>query len=245
MVAFVGWLAQEREAGRRSVSAGSLPQYLTAARTFARSLFGSDTETTTMPLLSALQRAYAKWEAENYPSVTHRGRAPADIVQAIWSHAIQSQARNVVRYGAAVVLAYVLGLRESLSLPANGVTWDENKVTAQLVVVKGKALRHSIRSSYQLCATNLPSPVDLVAQWDGMRTAHPLFFGMPGEYTEWRSGGCVHCDVAFWHHPPLYLQAARGPHTPCVLVIIPSARCLDNLLRHTKRGLVRGPTVTQ
>jgi hypothetical protein len=65
LVAYVGWQAQEREAGRRSVSAGSLPQYLTAARTVASSLFGGDTATTTIPLLSALQRAYARWKAEN------------------------------------------------------------------------------------------------------------------------------------------------------------------------------------
>jgi hypothetical protein len=186
LVAYVGWLAQESEAGRRSVSAGSLPQYLTALRTVAHSLFGGDTATTTMPLLSALQRAYSKWEAEKFSSLSHRGGVPADIVQAIWSHAIQSQARDVVRDGAAVVLAYVLGLRESslLSLPAEGVTWDEHKVTAQLVVVKGKALRHSIPSNYQRCAPDLPSPVDLVARWGGMRTAHPLFFGIPGETTE-------------------------------------------------------------
>jgi hypothetical protein len=140
LVAYVGWLAQEREAGRRSVSAGSFPQCLTAACTVARSLFGGDTVTTTMPLLSALQHACAKWEAEKYPSLSHRGGVPADIIQAIWSHTIQSQAGNVVRDGAAVVLAYVLGVRESslLSLPAEGVTWDEHKVTAQLVVVKAK-----------------------------------------------------------------------------------------------------------
>jgi hypothetical protein len=61
-----------------------------------------------MPLISALQRAYYKWEAEKYPSRIHRGGVPADIVQAIWSHAIQSQARNVVRDGADVALVYVL-----------------------------------------------------------------------------------------------------------------------------------------
>jgi hypothetical protein len=191
LVAYVGWLAQEREAGRRSVSSGSLPQYLTAARTVTRSLFGGDTATTKMPLLSALQRAYAQWEAEKYPSLTHRGGIPADVVQAIWAYAIQSETRGVVRDGAAVVLAYVLGLRESslLSLPKEGVKWDEQKVTAHLVVVKGKALRHTIPGSYQRCATDLPSPVDLVARWGGMRSEHPLFFGISGEPVEWRPGG--------------------------------------------------------
>jgi hypothetical protein len=44
------------------------------------------------------------------------------------------------------------------------------KVTGQLVVVQGKALRHSIPSSYQRCAPwsapleDLPAPVDLAAR---------------------------------------------------------------------------------
>jgi hypothetical protein len=53
-------LEQDRKAGRRSVSVGLLPQYLSATRTVARSLFGGETASTTMPLLSALQRAYSK-----------------------------------------------------------------------------------------------------------------------------------------------------------------------------------------
>jgi hypothetical protein len=142
----------------------------------------------------------------------------ADIVQAIWSRAIQSQALNNVRDGAAVVLAYVLGLRESslLSLPTEVVTRDEHKVTAQLVVVKGKALRHLIPSSYQHCAPDLPSPVDLVARWGGMRTAHPLFFGMPGEPSEWRPGGLCsalqRCLAETSSSPPVGSSCVKHAH---------------------------------
>jgi hypothetical protein len=86
LVAYVGWLAQEHEAGRRSASAGSLPQYITAARTVARSQFGGDAATTTIPLLSALQRAYSKWEEdikipESGPSRRRAGRyCPGHLV---------------------------------------------------------------------------------------------------------------------------------------------------------------------
>jgi hypothetical protein len=142
------------------------------------------------------------------PSLTHRGGVPADIFSGHLVARHHSQARNVVRDGAAVVLAYDLGLRESslLSLPAEGVTWDEHNVTAQLAFVNVEALTHSIPSSYQRCATDLPSSVDLVARWGGMRTAHPLFFGMPGEQTDWRTGGlCAalrRCLVATPSSPP-------------------------------------------
>jgi hypothetical protein len=41
LVEYVGWLAMKREAGRRSVSAASLPQYLSAVRAVAKTVFDS------------------------------------------------------------------------------------------------------------------------------------------------------------------------------------------------------------
>jgi hypothetical protein len=41
LVAYVGWLEMERESGRRSVSAASLPQYLSAVCVVAKSVFDS------------------------------------------------------------------------------------------------------------------------------------------------------------------------------------------------------------
>jgi hypothetical protein len=53
LAAYVGWLAIEREAGRRSVSAASLPQYLSAVRVVAQSFFDGQEALTSssMPIL--------------------------------------------------------------------------------------------------------------------------------------------------------------------------------------------------
>jgi hypothetical protein len=58
LVSYVGWLAIKREAGRRSVSAASLPQYISAVRDVAKSFFdGQDALTAgRMPILQALLR---------------------------------------------------------------------------------------------------------------------------------------------------------------------------------------------
>jgi integrase len=116
LVEYEGWLAIEREAGRRSVSAASLPQYISAVRVVAKSNFDSQEALIPgrMPILqAALLITYGQWEARSFPRLTHRDGVPADIIQAIWANAMQSEERVVIRDAAAVILAYVLGLRES------------------------------------------------------------------------------------------------------------------------------------
>jgi hypothetical protein len=83
-VACVGWLAIEREAGRRSVSAASLPQYISAVLVVAKSFFDGQEALTAgrIPILKALLRAYWQWEARSFPRLTHRSGLPADIIQA-------------------------------------------------------------------------------------------------------------------------------------------------------------------
>jgi hypothetical protein len=80
LLAYVGWLAMEREAGRRSVSAKSLPQYLPAVRVVSRATFTPDMppedRPMSMPILQALIRAYAQWEAQSFPQLTHCGGVP-------------------------------------------------------------------------------------------------------------------------------------------------------------------------
>jgi site-specific recombinase XerC len=99
-----------------------------------------------MPILQALLRAYGQWEARSFPRLTHRGGLPADIVQATWANSMQSEERVVIRDAAAVILAYVLGLRESsvMSLPAENITHTAANMTVRLVLVKGKELRHAV-----------------------------------------------------------------------------------------------------
>jgi hypothetical protein len=66
-----------------------------------------------MPILQALLREYGQWEASSFPRLTHRVGVPADIIQSIWENSMQSYERVVIRDAAAVILAYVVGLRES------------------------------------------------------------------------------------------------------------------------------------
>jgi hypothetical protein len=117
LLAYVGWLAMEHEAGRRSVSAKSLLQYLSAVRVVSRAIFTPDMPSEdrpmSMPILHAHIRANAQWEAQSFPQLTHRGGVPADVIQAVWGNSMQSALPDAIRYAAAVVTAYVLGLRES------------------------------------------------------------------------------------------------------------------------------------
>jgi hypothetical protein len=64
LVAYVGWLAIERAAGRRSVSAASLPQYISAVRVVAESFFDGQKALTAgrTTILQAFPRAYGQWE---------------------------------------------------------------------------------------------------------------------------------------------------------------------------------------
>jgi hypothetical protein len=137
-----------------------------------------------MPILQALLRAYGQWEARSFPRLTHRGGLPADIVQATWANSMQSEERVVIRDAAAVILAYVLGLRESsvMSLPAENITHTAANMTVRLVLVKGKELRHAVLATKARTGVAiLPSPIDLLQKWTGLRPAHTLLFGLPGD----------------------------------------------------------------
>jgi hypothetical protein len=50
LLAYVGWLAMEREAGRRSVSAKSLSQYLSEVRVVSRAIFTPDMPSEDRPM---------------------------------------------------------------------------------------------------------------------------------------------------------------------------------------------------
>jgi hypothetical protein len=78
---------------------------------------------------------------------------------------MQSEERVVIRDAAAVIISYVLELRESsvMSLPAENITHTAAKMTVRLVLVKGKALQHAVLATYaRTGVTTLPSPIDLL-----------------------------------------------------------------------------------
>jgi hypothetical protein len=104
---------------------------------------------------------------------------------------MQSEERVVIRDAAAAILAYVLGLRESsiMSLPAENITHTAAKMNVRLVLVKGKALRHAVLETYARTGfATLPSPIDLLLKWTGLRRAHDLLFGLPGDVNYWQPG---------------------------------------------------------
>jgi hypothetical protein len=111
------------------VLAASLPQYISAVRVVAKSYFDGQEALTAgrMSILQALLRAYGQWAARSFPRLTYSGGVSADIIQAIWANAMQSDERVMIRDSAAVILSYVLGLRESsvMSLPAENITRGE------------------------------------------------------------------------------------------------------------------------
>jgi hypothetical protein len=163
-----------------------MPQYISAVRVVEKSFFDGQEALTAgrMPILQALLRAYGQWEERSFPRQTHRGGVLADIIQAVWANAMKSEEHVVIRDAAAVILAYVLGLRESsvMSLPAENNTQTAAKITVRLVLVDGKALRHAVLATYaRTGAATLPSPIDLLQKWTVLRPAHALLFRWPGD----------------------------------------------------------------
>jgi hypothetical protein len=97
----------------------------------------------------------------------------------------------MIRDAAAVILSYVLGLRESsvMSLPAEKITHTAAKMTVRQVLVKGRALRHAVPATYaRTGVSSLPSPIDLLQKWTGLRPEHSLLFGLPGDRNDWQPG---------------------------------------------------------
>jgi hypothetical protein len=142
-------------------------------------------------MVSTEVSSLAAHNTRSFPRLTHRGGLPADIVQAIWANAMQLEELVVIRDAAAAILAYVLGLRESsdMSLPAENITHAAAKMTVRLVLEKGKALRHVVLATYaRTGVANLPSPIDLLQKWTGLRPAHALLFGLPGDGNDWQPG---------------------------------------------------------
>jgi hypothetical protein len=85
----------------------------------------------------------------------------------------------------------MLGLRESsvMSLPAKIITHTAAKMTVRLVLVKSKALRHAVLATYaRTGVATLPSSIDLSQKWTGLRPAHALLFGLPGDVNDWQPG---------------------------------------------------------
>lgn len=80
-LAYIGWLANERDSGRRRVSCTSLEQYLSAIRLFHTRAIGRPVGP--MLFLRDAIRAYQNWEEEKYPKLEQRAGLDAETIQSI------------------------------------------------------------------------------------------------------------------------------------------------------------------
>ena len=188
-IAYIGWLANEREAGRRNVSSSSIPQYPSAVR-YMRINLTSD-PVPDYPFLSNVLRGYRRWEGAKLPKVDHRLGIPAGVMQQVWFDGMKENVNpRVARDAAMLVLSYSLnGLRESsvLSLQAANVTLCPDSITARLSVVNGKMASEVAPVSYARLGSFAWS-MDLWRCWASLQGRHQRRFELPGEPSPWTSG---------------------------------------------------------
>jgi hypothetical protein len=89
-------------------------------------------------------------------------------------------------------------------LSAENITHTAAKMTVWLVLVKGKALRHAVLARYaRTGVSTLPSPIDLLQKWTGLRPAACARF--PGDVNDWQPGSLSNALQRSLH------AVARGP----------------------------------
>lgn len=75
LLAYIGWLADERDAQRRDVSPASLAQYLSCVRRMHKNITG--TPLLDMPYVTTAVRAYGMWHSANTGPNPRERRVPA------------------------------------------------------------------------------------------------------------------------------------------------------------------------
>ena len=181
LLAFIGWIATERESNRRKISSTSLPQYLSAVRQMH--LMSVGTAVPEYPLVQQVLRGYDRWEEMYFPSSDVRCGISAAVVRQIWKLGMDTESLSMLRNTSACLFAFCLnGLRESsvVSLPVTNVEISSSRLSVRLTVVKGKQASREQLIDYHRYSEQ-PSPIDLWCRWRDMRQTHPRFFGLPGE----------------------------------------------------------------
>lgn len=182
LLAYIGWLADEHEAGRRNVAPASLAQYVSCVRTMHKHLTGQPMAD--MPYLTVATRAYGMWyvDARRGPGRQRRGVA-AGTLQGIWVAAMAPDADlRTVQAAALLLTTYCLGLRASsaVSILAEHVECSPAALRVRLSVWKGRAARELTPACYLRVAPDLPSPLDLLLRWAARRPPSALWFDLPG-----------------------------------------------------------------
>lgn len=187
LLAFVGWICEQREAGRRRIGASSIPQYIAAVR--QRQVIGMGVQVPEYPLLPLMIRAYSRWEEAAHLLPEVRCGLSASQMCTIWEYAMQSTERKTVRDAAILMFAYCFnGLRESsvASMKFSDTEISDDSMTCRLSVLKGRsASRVSLvrftAAGESLSSHGQPSPLDLKRRWINMRTDNPGLFAFAND----------------------------------------------------------------
>jgi hypothetical protein len=226
LLAYIGWLADEKDAGRRSVAPTSLTHYLSAIRVMHQSITGQSLGD--MPMVAVASRAYGHWYEEDAPRMLRLG-VPAHTVLSVWRDGMQTSSDAVLQSATTIVLTFVLGLRESsvLSIAASNVDLTADAITVRLTMSKGRLARDVPPAVYRRISANLPSALDLFALWQRRRGRHPIWLALDADPTSLPPGTVTRMLRS--HLASLALSAVGysshslriGAHTEQVLLNIP------------------------
>lgn len=183
LLAYIGWLADERDAKRRDVAPASLAQYLSCVRLMHRTVTGSPLPA--MPYVSTATRAYAMWHsATTGPNPRERRGARAAVMALIWGLGMTPSADlPTLRMAALLTAGYCMGLRASslASIQSQHVACTPALIRIRLSIWKGRPTRDLPAASYTRVAAATTSPLDLLVEWARRRPTGPAWFGLPGE----------------------------------------------------------------
>jgi hypothetical protein len=164
LLAFIGWLSDEKDAGRRAVTPASLAQYFSAVRGMHQAMM--DASLSAMPVVAVASRAYGHWYEEGQVS-NHIWVCPPQSCRPFGDRDWTLSHIGIGSQPPALVCAFALGLRESsaLSLLTSEVPLSTDELVVQLSVSKGAIVRDLPPAVYRRVSTALPSPLALFAAW--------------------------------------------------------------------------------
>jgi hypothetical protein len=228
LLAYIGWLADEKDANRRAVAPASLAQYLSAVRVMHQSLTGLPLPD--MPMVAVAARAYGHWYEEDSIHIPRLG-VPAHVALAVWRKGMDATTLPELRTSVTVMLAFVLGLRESsaLSILSENVALTADALTVRLSMSKGRVTRTLPPAVYRRVSASVASPVDLFMLWHRRRDGHARWLALAPEAISPTLGALTHMlraqllSTALAIDPDGYSSHSLriGSHTEQVLLHIP------------------------
>jgi hypothetical protein len=191
LLAYICWLADEKDSNRRAVAPVSLAQYLSDLRVMHQSLTGLPLPD--MPMVAVAARAYGQWYEEDSIHSPRLG-VPAHVALAVWRKDMDATTLPELRASVTVVLAFVLGLRESsaLCILSENVAFTADALTVCLSMSKGRVARTLPPAVYRRVSASVASPLDLFTLWRRRRDGHASWLALAPEAIAPTPGALTH-----------------------------------------------------